>query len=379
MQKFKANQNNAAKLRLVVACILAILCATTILNCCINDNTLSNYTFNNLSNIQKFSAFNASAEGGEQVYLSGKPIGISIRAEGLIVEGVSKVSSKNGEVYPAAESDIRAGDILCKIDGESVNSIYQLKVALERSNGFVELALKRDGQEFSARILPAVDNAGQKRIGLALKEDIGGVGTLTFVTKSGKFAALGHYIADPETGVGDELNRGQIFKTEVESVIKGQKGSAGGLVADVNRLQKPIGYINDNSLIGIYGDYIDKIEGELYRVAGKGEAKPGAAQVLATIEGDAPALYDVDIVKVISQSAPAEKGMVIAVKDKRLLEKTGGIVQGMSGSPIIQNGVFVGAVTHVFLQDPTRGYAVHSRFMYEYALRGEEVELQQAA
>ena len=119
--------------------------------------------------------------------------------------------------------------------------------------------------------------------------------------------------------------------------------------------------------IGIYGEYTAEYDAQLYKIAQKGEAKPGHALLLTTVEGDEPKFYDIEIVKVISQNTPGDKGMVILVNDKELLNKTGGIVQGMSGSPIVQNGILIGAVTHVFIQDPTRGYAVHSRFMLDEA------------
>lgn len=310
----------------------------------------------------------------EYVYLGGIPIGISIGADGLMVQGQSAVSTADGSAYPAKESGISKGDILLKINGESINSLYGLKKTLEKSEGELSLTILRNGARIETKITPAEDISGQKRLGLILKEDVGGVGTLTFVTKSGRFGALGHYIADAETGLGEELQSGRIYPTTVEGVIKGEAGKAGGLQADVNRLFKPLGKIDTNALIGIYGDYAGAPGGELVKVAKKGEAKMGAAQVLTTIEGSEPQYYDIDIVKVVSQSDVGEKGMVIAVRDKRLLDNAGGIVQGMSGSPIVQNGMFIGAVTHVFVQDPTRGYAVHGRFMLEQAIFSGELQ-----
>ncbi len=300
------------------------------------------------------------------VYVMGTPIGVSIGAGGLIVQDSVGVSTKSGEVFPA--SCIQKGDVIISVDGEELNSIYKLKLLLDNSSGSVRLKVARKGNIFFADVTPVEDSAGAKRIGLMLKEDIGGIGTLTFVTPEGRFGALGHFISDEEAGLREELTQGKIYPTSIDGVIKGEKGKAGGLQAEVNRLQNACGKIESNTLIGIYGEYNCPVTGELMRVAGKGEAKMGAAKVLATIKGDSPEFYDIDIVKVISQSSSDEKGMVIAVKDKRLLEEAGGIVQGMSGSPIIQNGMFIGAVTHVFLQDPTRGYAVHGRFMLENAL-----------
>lgn len=306
-------------------------------------------------------------DGDTYVYIGGKPIGIVVNAGGLIVLGTSAVSTDNGNINPLAEAGLQRGDILIKINSEPQVSLYLLKKALNE-NKTVKLTFQRGNSTFDVSVSPVVEkHTGEKKIGLIAKEDIGGVGTLTFVTGDGKFAALGHHIADPDSGLNNQLNKGNIYNTKIEKVIKGEKGKAGGLCAGVSRTQKPIGRISKNTDIGIYGDYDAEINTAKVRVAARGEAKMGRAQILTTINGDTPKFYDIDIVKIVTQTESAEKGMVIAVRDEELLEKTGGIVQGMSGSPIVQNGALIGAVTHVFISDPTRGYAVHSRFMLEEA------------
>lgn len=309
------------------------------------------------------------APESEYVKIGGVPIGIAVRTDGLIVLGENPVKTEDGDAYPSRNSGIEKGDIITAVNGVKVNSIYQLmKIAESRNVNEMNLTVMRGGKTFDVKVTPAVElGTEQKKLGLRLKEDVGGVGTLTFVTQDNRFAALGHYIFDAESGLGDELNQGNIYRTSVDDVIRGEKGKAGGLIANVNRLSSPIGQVNANTNIGLYGEYTKDYGGQLYRIAQYGEAKPGKAQVLTTIDGSQPKFYDIDIVKVVSQSAPAEKGMVIAVKDAELLDRTGGIVQGMSGSPIVQNGAIIGAVTHVFVQDPTRGYAVHSRFMLDNA------------
>ncbi len=309
----------------------------------------------------------AKASESEYVHIGGRPIGISITAKGLIVVGECAVQTKDGDVYPSKNLGIQKGDILISANDESVSSIYGFKEIIKNERS-VRLTFLRKTNEYTVNVTTAKDFAsGENKVGLLLKEDVGGIGTLTFVTQAGNFAALGHYITDAESGLFDELSGGHIYNSEIEGIIKGERGQAGGLVGEVNRLSKPIGDIKKNSNIGLYGIYTDEPTGDLYRIATKGEAKIGKAQVLTTIDGSEPKFYDIDIVKVISQQDVGEKGMVIVVRDEELIERTGGIVQGMSGSPIVQNGILIGAVTHVFVQDPLRGYAVHSRFMLDYA------------
>ncbi|MDE6060769.1 MAG: SpoIVB peptidase [Clostridia bacterium] len=377
---FSSRRGKIVKAIIILAtvCLFAFIFGQSITKNTVYDNTSSSIIKRNEQSItakRKLTSATKYVVDSDNVYvrIGGKPIGIAINAGGLIVIGESEVPTSGGIVYPARNSGIEVGDVIISVNGKDVNSIYQLKTVLDGvADNAVAVTVQRDGAVFNTNILPAIDRlTGQKKLGLMLKEDVGGVGTLTFVTQDGRFGALGHYIADSESGLSFELTYGNIYKTSIDDVIKGERGKAGGLVGDVNRLSTPIGKINMNTNIGLFGEYTAEYDGELYRIAEKGEAKPGAAKVYTTIDGTEPKFYDIDIVKVVSQSDAEEKGMVIAVRDKELLEKTGGIVQGMSGSPIVQDGILIGAVTHVFVQDPTRGYAVHSRFMYDYATNSQ--------
>lgn len=312
-----------------------------------------------------------SANSKHYVHIGGYPIGISIKAEGLLVVDTCVVQTEKGSQNPSSE--LKCGDVLVSVNGEKVHSIYRLKEIVSSSkDGVFKLEYLRDKTLRTIDVSACKDRAdGQYKLGLSLKEDVGGIGTMTFVTQEGRFASLGHHIQDADTNLSDELNCGNIYNASVNGVVKGERGKAGGLVADVNKLAKSVGEIEKNTPIGVYGEYSGEQKGGLYRIAMKGEAKIGKAQVLTSIEGDTPKFYDIEIVKVISQSEAQPKGMVIDVCDKELLGKTGGIVQGMSGSPIVQNGILIGAVTHVFVQDPTRGYAVHARFMYDMVVEGQ--------
>lgn len=367
---------------LATVCLFAFIFGQSVTKNTAYDNTSSSIIKSNEQNVtakRKLTYASKYVVDSDNVYvrIGGKPIGIAVNAGGLIVIGESEVLTDGGTVYPARNSGIKIGDVIVSVNGKDLNSIYQLKTVLDGAvNEVVSVKVIRDGEAFDTNILPATDRlTGQKKLGLMLKEDVGGVGTLTFVTQDGRFGALGHYIADNESGLSYELSYGNIYKTSIDDIVKGERGKAGGLVGDVNRLSAPIGRITMNTNIGLFGEYTADYDGELYRIAGKGEAKPGAAKVYTTIDGTEPKFYDIDIVKVVSQSDAEEKGMVIAVRDKELLEKTGGIVQGMSGSPIVQDGILIGAVTHVFVQDPTRGYAVHSRFMYDYATNSQHTAI----
>ena len=355
----------------VIAMAILLIVGLTTLKIVKIENTQIDYgRFRNGFSVERMlvNETESTAQNNVYVKIGGRPIGISINAGGLIVLGRSEVLTENGAADPAGQTGLQIGDVVIKVDGNSVSSIFQLKKLLESAGDTVRLTVKRGDNIFETDIRPALDSlTSQKKLGLLLKEDVGGVGTLTFVTTDGKFGALGHYIADGDSGLSRELSSGHIYATSVDGVIKGERGQAGGLVADVNRLSDPIGDIKKNTQIGIFGDFTANYDGALFRIAESGEAKMGPAKVFTTIDGTQPKFYDIDIVKVVPQSEAGEKGMVIAVRDKELLEKTGGIVQGMSGSPIVQDGILIGAVTHVFVQDPTRGYAVHSRFMYEYA------------
>lgn len=370
-------ENYSKTQRRVLAVIVATILFCGVFALISNISVLKNFEIKNtfdknsveiLEN-SPFDKFNlCTHQENDYVRIGGNPIGISIKSEGLIVVDKGSVQTQNGEVSPLKKSIISNGDVLLSVDGKNVKSIYMLKTLLsELKSSNVKIEFLHNNRRVFENVSCAKDKIdGQYKLGLALKEDVGGVGTLTFVTKDGNFAALGHQISDGIVKV-DDLKEGNIFNASVNGVVKSERGKAGGLVADVNRLSKTVGEICDNTQIGIYGKYEGDFEGDLYRIAAKGEARIGKAQVLTTIEGAAPKFYDVEIVKVVSQSEPAEKGMVVKVSDKELIEKTGGIVQGMSGSPIVQDGVLIGAITHVFVQDPTRGYAVHSRFMFDKA------------
>lgn len=300
----------------------------------------------------------------QSVYLGGIPIGIRVCAKGLIVAGIGSVVTPTGLSTPLADTGVRAGDVLVAVDGNSVCTTQSLE-AMIRDKNQIEAEFLRKNQTFSVIVNPAVNAlTGKRSLGLRVKECVDGIGTLTFVKSDGSFGALGHIIYDVETGLSAELNSGEVFEAMIESVEKGKKGMPGSLNGHYNGKNGALGSISENTRFGVFGNLaLDGLNLQTVEIASPDEVKPGKAYVYATVFGDEPDYYEINIVKSASSGSPKEKGLLISVTDRRLLQITGGIVQGMSGSPIIQNGKLAGALTHVFVNDPTKGYGIYIGWM----------------
>ncbi len=313
--------------------------------------------------------FGKNEKNSEQVYLCGFPVGITIDGEGVNVIGLNEFVSVEGVVSPAAESKIAIGDIIISIDGEKINNVAQLSEIANKSNGKpLKITLIRDGITQTVDITPKLDLLNKTyKLGIWARDSSSGIGTLTYIRKNMQFGALGHPIVDMKTGEIVNLTQGNIYPCQIVDVIPGAKGSAGELKGNF-LLNNSIGTLYVNNKYGVYGNITalpNNFNAKLYSVAAPYEIKPGFAQILTTIKGDTPELFDIEIVRVYSQTSMSDKGLVIRVTDSRLLDVSGGIVQGMSGSPIIQNEMFVGAVTHVFINDPTKGYSIIGQWMLE--------------
>ena len=203
--------------------------------------------------------------------------------------------------------------------------------------------------------------SGKNKLGLLLQDQIEGIGTMTY-TDGKSFYALGHTIKDMN-GNNVIANGGNIYIANINGYIRGQKGRAGELSGSFITIDNALGNITANNDFGLYGQLKEDYQGELVPLGSKSDAQPGTAYIYTTIDGMAPQKYEIQIIKTNNQNRPSEKSMVLRITDKRLLDTTGGIVQGMSGSPIIQNGKLIGAVTHVFTSDPTKGYGVYVDWM----------------
>ena len=299
------------------------------------------------------------------VYVSGKPIGFSLSSCGSVVVETSVVNAETGEMNPLRDADIMPGDIIVKIENESVCAgadIIQIVNRLAPEKASLSVSVRRGDKVVDSIVYPAFDKlTGSYRLGLWVRDNAVGVGTMTYVDEENKFYALGHPVVDIDTGVVIPANNGELYKCSIVGVNKGKRGIAGDLKGLFLQSKNGVGCIEMNTESGLVGRLSDGVQseykGEKCRIASVGEVEIGYAKILSTIDGGTPQYYDIEIVKTNYVNQQGRNCMIIKVVDEKLIEKTGGIVQGMSGSPVIQNGNLVGCVTHVFVNDPTRGFA----------------------
>lgn len=305
--------------------------------------------------------------GDENVYLGGNAVGFSIKTNGVIVVGKNSVMTENGLVSVCDNQNINAGDIITHIDGNAIKDANDIPNHLISTTDSVKLTLKRGSKSFDVTLQPQVDTNGNKKIGLWVRDDATGIGTLTYVdSKTLDFGALGHPVTDGETGTKIDIQKGQVYDCSVVGIEKGEKGKPGELKGVFLSSKNAKGEIEGGNDFGIYGKILEKSgmidENVVAGVGGRLAVKPGKAQIMSSVSG-VREYYDIEIIKASKQKTAKDKSMVFRVTDKRLLELTGGIIQGMSGSPILQNGKLVGAVTHVFVSDPTKGYGIYIDWM----------------
>ncbi len=296
-----------------------------------------------------------------EYYIGGMTAGFSLSAGGTEIIALNEVVAEDGVHRPAEDAGIRTGDTIRAVDGVRVKSIADLNAALERSGGrAVKLTVRRGGEDAEVEIVPVRDKkSGKYKIGVLIRDTLSGIGTVTYIEKgTRRFGALGHDVCD-ENRNPLEISDAQVFLCSVVGVSKGSRGKAGelrGLVMNdepIARAEK----VCKTGLFGTFEEGYDFSKLQTVKAAPLEEATIGRAEIWSTVDGIAPQRYTVDLVKVDANNRE-NKNFVIKVTDGRLIEETGGIVQGMSGSPILQNGKLVGAVTHVFLNDPTRGYGI---------------------
>jgi stage IV sporulation protein B len=283
---------------------------------------------------------------------------------GVYIAGKYQVETRDGKVSPWRKSEVREGDKIIKINNVQVKTNQDLLDALASINSnTVDLVIKRGDMTFRTTFDVAISRSGDKSLGLYIKDKVVGVGTLTFIDpKTNRFAALGHGIFDNK--VNDQDVGGNILSSNVESIKKAAPGIPGEKRAMLDKMT--IGNITKNKITGIYGNITNRSytsNRKLLPVAMKNDVKVGKAEILTVIEDDKVEAFDIEIVEVKKQTAKSVKGIKIKVIDRDLLNKTGGIIQGMSGSPIIQNNQLVGAVSHVIVDSPQYGYGIFVEWM----------------
>ncbi|MDR3091463.1 MAG: SpoIVB peptidase [Clostridiales bacterium] len=294
----------------------------------------------------------------------GMCFGVRLNTSGVMVLGTGEVQTAAGSVRPAGDC-LRSGDLILSVNGRPLTRKDELISAVEGSSGDITLSVRRDGLELTERLSPAVDWADNRRkIGVWVRDAAQGIGTITYLNPAGGgFGALGHGIADVDTRRLLPVKDGEVYRAEITSVKMGRKGAPGELIGNIKK-QSIIGTVEKNSEYGVFGRVYGVSAGRApLPVAAPDEVHDGPARILSSVYGDSPREYDVYIESVNRFSGDRMKSMVVRVTDPDLLKRTGGIVQGMSGSPIIQDGRLAGALTHVFVREPEKGYGIFAADM----------------
>ncbi|KYG30945.1 SpoIVB peptidase [Alkalihalobacillus trypoxylicola] len=312
-----------------------------------------------------------------EVIPGGQSIGVKLNTEGVLVVGHHLISTTIGNESPGEKAGIEVGDMIVKINNEPIQHITEVANIVQKAgegNQPLSVEIKRNHETYNKQLVPLkAKNEHSYRLGLYIRDSAAGVGTLTFHDPvSQKYGALGHVISDVDTQKPIIVHDGQIIRSSVTSIEKGSNGDPGEKLASFKKPRDIIGNIEKNSAYGIFGT-LNKVElrnnhyDQKMPITMAHEVKEGPAKILTVVNGEDIEEFDIEVVSSVPQKHAATKGMVIRVTDPRLLEATGGIVQGMSGSPIIQDGKLIGAVTHVFVNDPTSGYGCHISWMLEEA------------
>ncbi|WP_027624663.1 SpoIVB peptidase [Clostridium lundense] len=307
------------------------------------------------------------------VYPGGQPIGVKLNTKGVLVVALSDLDTDKGKITsPASLAGVQIGDSIVEINNEKITNAEKVSSIINGSEGKeLNFTIERKGTVIRKKIKPVKTNDGKYKIGLWIRDSTAGVGTLTFYDdKTGIFAALGHPITDVDTGTILNVNSGQIVNSSIVAVRKGVRGTPGELKGIFVDEDVVLGEITKNTECGIFGKSNLNLKNKYnkkMKLALRNEIKEGPAQILTTIDGNDPKLYNIMVEKLLPQNSPGPKSMVIKITDKKLLEKTGGIVQGMSGSPIIQDNKIIGAVTHVLINKPDTGYGIYIEWMLKDA------------
>ncbi len=291
----------------------------------------------------------------------GTPIGIYVETDGILVLGSGRITGKDGLNYEPISNKLKSGDYILSVNDVKLSKKSEMIDEIQKSGGAdITLKVRRNKEEITVRVTPVKTPSGEYKIGAWIRDNTQGIGTLTFISSDGQFGALGHGITDIDTGLLMDVREGSIYMAEIMSIIKGKEGEPGELIGMIRQSDRyRMGRITENTYQGIFGTINGDYEGnnaqEPLEIGLKQEARKGKATIRCTV-GDTTTDYNIEIENIDISNTNHSKGIVLRITDERLLNQTGGIVQGMSGSPIIQNNKIIGAVTHVFIQDSTKGY-----------------------
>ncbi|ANS74920.1 SpoIVB peptidase [Paenibacillus yonginensis] len=311
-----------------------------------------------------------------KVIPGGQTIGVKVKSDGILVVGHHQITESQGKISPGEIAGLKLGDLITHLNGIKLTDAKEVSPIVEKagkSKKPLEVTFKRGNEVKTTQLTPGFDAKDKVwRLGLYIRDSAAGVGTLTFYApKQGVYGALGHVITDMNTQTPIVVGSGQVIQSSVTSISKSENGEPGEKRAIFVKEGKQLGTIERNTNFGIFGKMDKNPDHSLYGqpvpVAFAEEVKEGPAEILTVVNGQQVERFKVEVVHVAKQHTPETKGMVIRITDPKLINKTGGIVQGMSGSPIMQNGKLIGAVTHVFVNDPKSGYGCFIEWMLKDA------------
>ena len=318
------------------------------------------------------SAVNVPVVAERVLVPGGQSVGVKMDVRGVLIVGLEEIEGKDGEtVNPGLLSGLQIGDIIMEINGTPVYRADEVQSIVNEIKGNVKLKVKRNDNVIDINIAPVKSGEdGLYKLGVWVKDKTAGIGTLTYYDPTNStFGALGHGIVDPETNSILSVESGVLLESQVQEIQEGKSGEPGEIKGIFYHSNDPLGSLERNSQFGVFGLAYHPIENPLYdkpiAVGTKEQVELGKAYILSTLSNNEIKRFEIEIEKIEKQDSPADKSMVIRVTDEKLLEESGGIVQGMSGRPIIQHDRIIGAVTHVFVNDPQRGYGIFIEWMLE--------------
>ena len=307
-----------------------------------------------------------------KVIPGGHSLGVKLRPDGVIVVGFAEILDEKGsKASPAKDIGMEIGDTICMVNQHKISGTEDLSRYLDsHGENPLVISIKRNGTLMHFKAKSVKTNHGQYQLGLWVKDVAAGVGTLSFYDpQTGFYGALGHIVSDADTGRAIEVGQGEIIRSRITSILPGKRNKPGekrGVFVNEDRV---IGNILANTPLGIFGQSIEPFENPKYEqlfVATVNQVREGSASILTVLNGESIQEFNIEIQRILKRATSDDgKGMIIKITDDELISKTGGIVQGMSGSPILQNGYLVGVVTHVFVNDPTKGYGVFAEWMFD--------------